>query len=209
VLLRLWLLACLIGIAMGGDWWYHYLVQIAAPFAIWLAVMAVRITDRLAGWRYWVFAIGAVLVLLSPYAVLRQRDDGAMAVTIFDHTSYPAQQKVAAYIRENTPREAPIFVAFDHAALYYLGDRPGTYRYMYDQELRAMPEAEHDLVTMIQSPGRPLYIIGTKQRAPFPDRGQTFWNEVAEYYHLETVVSGVPIYKADTRRPMIYTDVMG
>ncbi|MGH2561584.1 MAG: ArnT family glycosyltransferase, partial [Thermomicrobiales bacterium] len=37
VLLRLWFLGCLAGIAMGGDWWYHYLIQAIAPFAIWLA----------------------------------------------------------------------------------------------------------------------------------------------------------------------------
>jgi hypothetical protein len=73
---------------------------------------------------------------------------------------------------------------------------------MYDQELRAIPGAEDDLVAMVQSPYRPVYIVGTRQRAPFPDRGQAFWNAVSEHYHLETMVRGVPIYR--TNEPLKY-----
>ncbi|HET8523602.1 MAG TPA: glycosyltransferase family 39 protein [Thermomicrobiales bacterium] len=209
VMLRLWMLGSLAGIAMGGDWWYHYFVQIIAPFVIWFGVLLLDVARFLSRRRRTVLALAVLLVFVAPYGVLRHGNAGAVSESIFNHTGYPTQAKVAEYIRDHTPREAPIFVAFDQAAIYYLADRPSTYRYMYDQELRAIPNAETDLVAMVESPSRPLYIIGTKQRAPFPDRGQAFWNEVSEYYHLETMVHGVPIYKADTRRPMLLSDQIG
>ena len=47
LLLQLWIAGCLLGISMGGDWWYHYLIQIAAPFAIWLAITLADLRPRL------------------------------------------------------------------------------------------------------------------------------------------------------------------
>ncbi|HRA48798.1 MAG TPA: hypothetical protein PK819_12080, partial [Thermomicrobiales bacterium] len=70
-------------------------------------------------------------------------------------------------------------------------------RYLYDQELRAFPEAEDDLIAMVESPNRPEYIVGTRQRAPFADRGLAFWEAVQRYYTYETSIRGVPIYRAN------------
>jgi hypothetical protein len=204
VLLRLWFLGCLAGIAMGGDWWYHYLIQAVAPFAIWFAPILLGVAQRLTGYWRPALLIAAILILLSPYSAIHM-GHARMAREMFNHGGYPVQEQVATYIREHTSSENPIFVAFDQAALYYLTDRPGTYRYMYDQELRAIPTAEEELMRMLTSGNRPLYVIGTKQRAPFPDHGQAFWNTVNEYYYLEDMVRGVPILRAKIFRPMLLT----
>jgi 4-amino-4-deoxy-L-arabinose transferase-like glycosyltransferase len=207
VLLRLWLLGSFAGIAMGGDWWYHYLVQILAPFAIWFAPVLLDLKERLTrNWRV-IFVIATLFVFLLPYSVVRRGSAGDMSHVLFNHPGYPAQQQVADYLRDHTDPETPIFVAFDQAAIYYLSDRPSTYRYMYDQELRAIPGAEDELVAMVESPYRPMYIVGTRQRAPFPDRGQAFWNAVSEHYHLESMVRGVPIYRANEPLKYHYTDL--
>lgn len=207
VLLRLLLLGSFAGIAMGGDWWYHYLVQILAPFAIWFAPVLLDLKDRMT--RNWqvVLLIATLFVFLLPYSVVRRGSAGDMSHALFNHPGYPAQQQVANYLRSHTEPETPIFVAFDQAALYYLSDLPSTYRYMYDQELRAMPGAEDELIAMIESPYRPVYIVGTRQRAPFPDRGQAFWNAVSENYHLESMVRGVPIFRANEPLKYHYTDL--
>jgi hypothetical protein len=207
VLLRLWLLGAFVGIAMGGDWWYHYLVQIIAPFALWFAPVALDLFDRLTkNWRLALIA-ATVAAFLVPYSIVRHGSAGEISYALFEHRGYPAQQEVADYIREHTKPETPIFVAFDQAALYYLADRPSTYRYMYDQELRALPDAEQHLVDMVLSPYRPQYIVGTRQRAPFSDNGQAFWNAVSEHYHLETMVRGVPIYRANQPLRYFYIDI--
>jgi hypothetical protein len=202
LLVQIWIVGCLFGISMGGDWWFHYLIQIAAPFSIWLAVSLSDLRGRLT--RLWHVGLvtAVVSMLLLPYGVLASENRAEMTMTLFGHPGYADQEAVADYIRAHTLPETPIFVAFDQAALYYLADRPSTYRYLYDQELRALPEAQDDLIAMIESTDRPYYIIGTRQLAPFEDRGLAFWEAVQRYYVLETVVRGVPIYRAKAEPPI-------
>lgn len=196
ILLRLWLLGSLVGVAMGGDWWPHYLIQAVAPFAIWFAPVLRDAVAGLTGRRRRLL-IGFVLAaLLAPYWVVVLRDPGRMSQRLFTHPGYPMQHEVAAYLRRHTPADATIYVAFDQAALYYLADRRAAYRYLYDQELLALPESERELIDLVDGPHRPLYIVGTRQRAPFADRGQPFWNAVSEHYRLETTVRGAPVYRA-------------
>lgn len=201
LLLRLWMIGCAIGIAMGGDWWFHYLIQIAAPLSIWLAVKVLDVRSLLAPRGRLIFAISMTVLLLAPYSVVTKGSPSAMAKAIYGHPGYPDQTLVAAYLKEHSPAGTPIFVAFDQAALYYLADRPSIYRYLYDQELRALPESQAELIALIESPNRPMYIVGTRQVAPFPDRGQAFWAAVSRHYHWEADVRGVPIYRANQSSP--------
>ncbi len=195
-LLQLWIIGCLFGISMGGDWWYHYLIQLAAPLAIWMAISFADLRVRVPRPAHVALAVFGVVMLLTPYLVITQSARADMTSELFGHPGYADQEVVADYLREHTDPEEPIFVAFDQAALYYLADRPSPYRYLYDQELRAFPDSEDALVEMIESPDRPAYIVGTRQLAPFADRGLAFWEAVQRHYVLETVVRGVPIFRA-------------
>jgi 4-amino-4-deoxy-L-arabinose transferase-like glycosyltransferase len=195
-LLQIWLIGCLFGISMGGDWWYHYLIQIAAPLAIWMAISIDRVRPRVPVWAPRVLVGAVAVMLLVPYLVVTRPTRAEMTSELFGHPGYADQEAVAKYLRENTDPETPIFIAFDQAALYYLADRPSTYRYLYDQELRAYPDSEAALVAMVESDERPMYIVGTRQLAPFADRGLAFWEAVQRHYVLETTVRGVPIYRA-------------
>jgi len=197
LLLRLWALGCLGGIAMGGDWWPHYLTQIAAPAAIWIATVGDAVIRDLPGRRARIaLTAGIVLLLVSPYALLVRGSVNAMTETIYGHPGYLAQADVAAYLREHTTPDDTIYVAFDQAGIYYLADRRPAYRHLYDQELRGIPTSYGDLISLIQGPDRPLYIVGTLHPGPFPDDSRLFWQEVGTYYRLETTIDGVPIYRA-------------
>ena len=195
-LLQIWIIGCLFGISMGGDWWFHYLIQIAAPLAIWLAISLADLRARTPrALHVGLIAVSAML-MLSTYLVIAKPSRADMTSQLFGHPGYADQEVVARYLRDHTEPETPIFVAFDQAALYYLADRPSTYRYLYDQELRAFPDSEPALIAMVEGPDRPLYIVGTRQLAPFADRGLAFWEAVQRHYVLEAVVRGVPIYRA-------------
>ena len=202
LLLRLWLLGCVAGIAMGGDWWFHYLIQAAVPAAIWLAVALGELRPRLPRRLWSAVAVAVVAMLLLPYAVLMQPTRSAMTESLYGHPGYADQEAIARYVNQHTTPETPIFVAFDQAALYYLADRPATYPYLYDQELRAFSDSEAELIAMVESAGRPRYIVGTRQAAPFADHGQPFWDAVREHYVLEVTVRGVPIFRAKAEPPM-------
>jgi 4-amino-4-deoxy-L-arabinose transferase-like glycosyltransferase len=197
ILLRLWIVSCLAGIAMGGDWWDHYLIQIAAPLAIWLVVAFRDLADRLDRvLRAGVIAI-VVALLVAQYWVGVAGNANAISQWLYQRDDYTAAPEIAAYLDEHTAPETPIYVAFSQPAIYYLSDLPAAYRYLYQQELRALPHAEDDLIAMVKSDDRPLYIVDTGQRAPVPDGGLSFWTTVAQHYHLETEIGGVRIYRAN------------
>lgn len=196
MILRLWIFASLVGIATGGDWWAHYLIQIVAPFSIWFAsvlISAVRSVRPRAGM---VLTATTVILLFAPYWVIGLGSTERMSSALFAHPGYQAQEEIAEWLQEHTPPDASIYVAFDQAAVYYLADRPPAYRHLYDQELRAIPSAYSDIITIIRGPDRPLYIVSTRQPGPFADESRAFWQEVGEFYELETMIEDIPIYRA-------------
>jgi hypothetical protein len=195
-LLRLWLLGCLGGIAMGGDWWAHYLIQIAGPLAIGVAVLVRDAAPSVAPYRRLAFGAVAAVLLLVPYSVVGLRDSNAISLALFRNRGYLYEEAVGRYLREETPPEATIYVAFNDAAIYYLADRPSTYRYFFNQELRAFPGAEAELIAMLGSPGRPEYVVKTGMPAPFADEGRAFWAAVDRHYRLQAVIGEMTVYRA-------------
>ncbi len=194
LLLWLWIAAASLGVFMGGDYWTHYLVLVVPPVALWLARAIKGIAHALTSWRR-VLAIGMFAILLIlPYAVAF---DGADSIyqRLYRHPGYPAQAEVARYIRENTTPNQTIYVAFDQASIYYLADRKPAYRHLYDQELIALPNSYADIIALLNSDNRPMYIISTLHPGPFPDDSKAFWREVSRFYDLETMINGVPVYR--------------
>lgn len=196
LLLGLWLVGSVAGAAIGGDWWAHYLIQPAAPFAIWLAVLLVGAWRRLDGAKRPVLAAVAIVGLVGPYGVAATGDADRISRAIFDQRVYPSQDEVAAYLRQHTPPDASIFVAFDHPAIYHLAGRRAAYRHLYDAELKAVPGSYGALLDLIEGPNRPRYVVGTEP-APYPDRGKAFWDAVLRHYHIVDIIHGVPILRAD------------
>lgn len=197
LLLRLWIVACLIGIAMGGDWWYHYLIQMAAPLAIWFAA-TLRGLDRILArhWRHGVI-VAVVALLIGQYWVAALGSPERISTWLYHRNELVAADDVAAYLRAHSPSDTSVYVAFSQPAISYLADRASPYRYLYPQELGALPEAQADLIAMVEAPDRPLYIVAVGRGAPFPDGGRSFWTSVATRYTLEATIGGLGIYRAN------------
>jgi 4-amino-4-deoxy-L-arabinose transferase-like glycosyltransferase len=193
-----WSVGAFFGIAIGGDWWPHYLIQILPPFAIWLAKTSVELWHHLrrSDGIIMVLVLGGLILMPFRVVVTTGGEPDAITRDLFGHVGYPAQDNVAAYLRDHTAPGTRIFVAFDQAAIYYLADRPPAYRHLYAQELQAIPEAYSEILSVIASPDRPVYIVTTRQADLFPDHGTLFWQLVAQYYTLETEIEGIPIYRA-------------
>ena len=194
LILMLWIVAALVGVAMGGDYWTHYLILLVPPVAMWLARAIDGIAHALSGWRQKLAIVMFALLLVLPYAVAFEGTDG-MYLRVYRHPGYPAQNDVARYIRENTTPDQTIYVAFDQASIYYLSDRKPAYRHLYDQELRALPDSYGDIIGILNSDERPAYIISTLHPGPFPDDSRAFWREVSRFYDLEIMIGGVPVYR--------------
>lgn len=194
LILVLWIAASVAGVVMGGDYWTHYLILVVPPVAIWLARAIDGIVHALVGWRQYLAAIMFALLLILPYGVAMDGTDGIYQ-RLYRHPGYPSQNEVARYIRENSEPNQTIFVAFDQASIYYLSDRKPAFRHLYDQELRALPDSYADIIAILNSDQRPVYIISTIHPGPFPDDSRAFWREVSRFYVLEDMIDGVPVYR--------------
>ena len=197
-LLRLWMGGALLGAAVGGDWWAHYLIQVVAPMSVWLGWTIALTWPSLRGAVKWLYGIAATTLLLLPFWVLLHGSPNDMARAMFSHPGYPAQNEVAAFLRDNTDPTDTIYVAFDQASIYYIADRPPAYRHLYDQELRGIPESYADIISIIRSPDRPKFIVSTRQPGPFADESRAFWQEVGLYYEVVETIADVPIYQDKT-----------
>lgn len=199
LLLRLWLPGSLLGAAIGGDWWPHYLIQVVAPVSICIGCTLVRVLPTLRRAVRLTVAIATVCLLLAPYSVLLRGSAEDMAEAMFTHPGYPAQDAVAAWLRDHSEPGEAIYVAFDQASIYYIADRPPAYRHLYDQELRGIPSSYADLISIIRSPNRPEFIVSTRQPGPFADDSRAFWQEVGEFYEVVETIDDVPIYQDKSR----------
>lgn len=194
ILLWWWMVSAVLGIMMGGDYWTHYLIQMVPPMALWLARASSGIVHALKGWRHYAAVAMFAILLLMPYGVII---DGPHSIYqhVYRHPGYPAQLAVARYIRENTTPDQTIYVAFDQASIYYLADRKPAYRHLYDQELRALPDSYADIISIISSDERPVYVVSTLHPGPFPDDSRSFWRELSRFYDMEKLVDDVPVYR--------------
>lgn len=196
LLLGLWIVGSLGGVALGGGWFPHYLVQAAAPFAIWFAAAAWRTAARLGGSERRRLIAAVALLSLLPAAVLPMLGS-ARADALLLGPGYNSQMQVAAYIRAHTTEQTSVYVAFAQPSIYYFADRPAAYRYLFDREVTGIPGVYDQLIAMVVGPNRPLYVIGSQRGNSFPDHGRQFWRAVAAHYHLETTIGAVPIYRAN------------
>lgn len=194
LLLVLWIAAAAFGVVMGGDYWTHYLLLAVPPVALWLARAIHNIGHALVGWRQKLALAMFALLLILPYGVALDGTD-TVYQRLYRHPGYPAQTEVARYIRLNTTSNQTIYVAFDQASIYYLADRKPAYRHLYDQELKALPDSYADIISILNSDQRPVYIVSTLHPGPFPDDSRAFWREVSRFYDLEIMIQGVPIYR--------------
>jgi 4-amino-4-deoxy-L-arabinose transferase-like glycosyltransferase len=197
-LLRLWLVGALCGAAIGGDWWAHYLIQMVAPVSVWLGWSIALTWPSLRGIGKWLYGFVGTVLLLVPFWVLVHGNHNDMARAMFSHPGYPAQDQVAAYLRDHTEPSDTIYVAFDQASIYYIADRPPAYRHLYDQELRGIPGSYAEIISIIRSPDRPKFIVSTRQPGPFADESRAFWQEVGLYYEVVETIADVPIYQDKT-----------
>ena len=111
-----------------------------------------------------------------------------------EHRRRPA---IAAYLAAHTTPADTIYVAYDHADIYYLAQRRPAARWLHFRELRWTPGAFDEQVARIADPATaPRYIVGAQafDRWGFDPDG-TLRAIVARDYTLETTIGDLPLYR--------------
>jgi 4-amino-4-deoxy-L-arabinose transferase-like glycosyltransferase len=192
-LLGAWLFAGFVGINLGGSYWPHYFVQ-PLPALVLLAAAAV-VAVPAPRWRV---ALAAVLVLptLGWLVALVPMSPARRADTIPYDALAARDDRIAAFIRASTAPADRIYVLESEAYLYFAARRESPYPYLWGKPIDKIPDALPRLRTLLTSPRRPtLVILDTPPAAVDPSGGIAA--DLAAGYHLDTVVEGVTILRAN------------
>jgi hypothetical protein len=127
----LWLLGSLIGMSMGGFWFWHYFIQMMPP----LCVLAALGLESVLASRLRVAWAVAVLLTASIFAVregsLWVASPKEISWQVYHRPGYLVADRVAKHIAATTSESDTIFVAFSQAEIYYLARRKPSFPYMF------------------------------------------------------------------------------
>ena len=139
-----WLATSLVGVALGGNWWPHYFVQLIPPLSLLATAgfIAAARNDGLNARQY--LSAGATapaiaFALLVWPAASMSPDQGAINVSPGDR--YLNSSHAAAYVRSHTDPTDQIYVAAVGPDIQYLTERRSTVPYLYGQQLDELPGA--------------------------------------------------------------------
>ncbi|HEX5503296.1 MAG TPA: hypothetical protein VFW96_11790 [Thermomicrobiales bacterium] len=199
VFLWLWFVTSLGGMALGGDWFLHYYQQLLPPLAV-AAALGARALWR---WPTWpALAVAQTLAVVT--ALLFAATVAPTFLRPADPASLPeyepgvgAAGPVAAYLRAHTAPADTVYVAYDHADIYYLSGRRPAARWLHFRELTRTPGAFADQVARLADPTTaPRYIVGAQAFTRWGlDADGALRAVVARDYALETTIDGVPVYR--------------
>jgi hypothetical protein len=193
LLVRIWLVAAVLGVLGGGNFHFHYYLQLVPP----LAVLAGAGVDRLIVGRRRLLAAAFVAVGIATAVVtvpLWFDSPRAQAEDIWPKDPHlQTDAAIVRYVEAHTRPGQKLLVLWAAADVYYLADRAPAIPYMWRRNIeairgvrqrleRALAAREPALVALVQ----PLGSLKQSQRtAAILD---------AEYRRV-AVVDGVPIYK--------------
>ncbi len=154
-----WLLAALVGFAVGGLYHPHYWVQLVAPLCMFgaFAVDAIATRSRAIGWA----ALGATLVIPLAYAAPLYTVKGPNEVSIL--TSGDARSERAERIAERIDQiSAPgdrIGVVWADAPLYWHADRAPAFTYIWYGPLSQINGGVEQAMGELSGPNPPKVVV--------------------------------------------------
>lgn len=195
-LLALWLATSLAGTALGGNWFLHYYQQLLPVLAVAVVLALFTLWRRPRRAREAVLqglALAGVVALAMAVAPNLPRRVDPSTLPEYE----PSIAGVAIYLQAHTTSAETIYVAYDHADIYYLSQRYPAARWLHFRELLWTPGAFDQQVARLANPATaPRYIVGAQafDRWGFDQQG-TLRAVVARDYALETTIDGIPLYR--------------
>jgi 4-amino-4-deoxy-L-arabinose transferase-like glycosyltransferase len=186
-----WLLTSVLGVALGGNWYSHYFIQLVPPLAVLFAVQGWHTLEfaRPAYKIAWILA--AVLIasgvfyfsVVDPY-------DGATA----GRTHPLIGAEIASYIRDNSADDAWIYVAFSDPRINYLAKRRSAVPWLYPHPLDQVPGAFDALLASIRN-GVPDFVAVMEESPPHKTSDEEFASALSSRYVLDAEFAESRVYR--------------
>lgn len=160
--LNLWLLSALAGMAMGGNWFEHYMLQMLPPLVLIAAHSVVYIVDELNIPRRLQAIPGAGVVAAAAAAlvlpwVVEGPVDGADRL-FRGNPGYAVNAAVGEYLAANTTADESVYVAVAQADIVYLSGRRSGIPYLYLQQVAEREGTFQEIVDHIDA-AEPAYVV--------------------------------------------------
>lgn len=178
VALAAWLLAGTAGIALGGSYWSHYLIQLVPVTAVGagLALTQWRRAGTLAA-----LAVALPAVAYTLLGVHRERPETEQTTAV----------AVGHYVRSRALPNQTLYVLYARAnVLWYSGMR-NPFPYDWSLMMEAVPGAEQRLRALLASPRRPTWVVAWQGTRAFRlDRSGATRRLLHVHYRLVARVCG-------------------
>jgi 4-amino-4-deoxy-L-arabinose transferase-like glycosyltransferase len=193
LLVRLWLVAAVLGVLGGGNFHFHYYLQLVPPLAI---LAGVGVEWVIAGHHRVVAAalLGVAVATAVVTVPLWFDSPNAQAKEIWPkdpHLRYDAA--VVRYLDAHTRPGQEVLVLWAAANVYYLADRSPAIPYMWRRNIEAIPGVRGRLnQALAQQRPRLVAVVQPLDSLAHSARTAAI---LARRYRQVAVVDGVPIYE--------------
>lgn len=182
--LAAWLAGGLVGIALGGSYWAHYLIALAPVTAVGAAVMFAARPRAAALIVSTVVALG---VVVSAGAALRGQPAGHGRDAV----------SVADYLRDRAGPGDSAHVMYAYASVLYYSDLSAPFAYHWSLMMQAAPGAERELRGLLASSRRPTWLVERHRPWAFGlDRDGITRRLIDTHYRRTGTVCGMTILVA-------------
>ncbi|HEV2775915.1 MAG TPA: hypothetical protein VGV90_10015 [Solirubrobacteraceae bacterium] len=182
--LAAWLVGALVGVALGGSYWPHYLIALAPVTAVGAAVM---FAARPRAGAFIVSLVVTLGVVVSAGAALR----GAPARHARDAVT------VAQHVRDRARPSDSAHVMYAYASVLYYAGLRAPFAYHWSLMMQAAPGAERELRRLLASPRRPTWLIERHRPWAFGlDRDGVTRRLIETHYRPAGIVCGMTILVA-------------
>lgn len=188
-----WFAGALMGVALGGSYWPHYLVALAPAAAVGTGIVLGRIARR---WR-----TAAIAALAAPALAV-----AVVAVASGEPGHYHRDAvTVAQYLRERARPHHTAYMLYARPNILYYSGLSSPFPYHWSLLVRASPGARARLRALLASPRRPTWIVKAQHERAFGlDPDGSIGRRLERAYRHEATVCGYPVLLArgaDARPP--------
>jgi 4-amino-4-deoxy-L-arabinose transferase-like glycosyltransferase len=193
LLVRLWLAAAVVGVLGGGNFHFHYYLQLVPP----LAILAGSGVARVISGRHRLVAAGLVAAAIATAVVtvpLWFDSATAQAKEIWPKDPHlQHDDAVVRYVRAHGRPGRKVLVLWGAADVYYLADRSPAIPYMWKRNIETIPGARDRLNRVLagRQPALVAFVQPLDSLAGF-ERTRAI---LTRDYRRVAVVDGSPIYQ--------------
>ena len=199
--LGIWLATAVMGIALGGNWFVHYFLQLLPPLTILAAASVAHLADQ-SRWSHRTavpiavsLAGVAVAALIIPWT---GAGPTAGADRLFDNPGYRVNSAIATYVRETTAEDETIYVAVAHADIVYLSKRQTASPFLYAQQIFESDDAFDSVVEMLNA-REPTIVIAIEAQLDVVDPEGRIRTAIASGYEFERSFGELDLYRRVSR----------